>query len=54
MGSPTPEKLPSLATKAAAGSIQVPVQQTFRLSDADAAIAAFNAGTRGKLVLTID
>ena len=53
MGTPTPEKLASLAEQAASGRLQVPIQQTFPLADAPAAIAAFSAGTRGKLVLTV-
>ena len=53
MGTPTPEKLASLAEQAASGSLQVPIQQTFALADAPAAIAAFAAGTRGKIVLDI-
>ena len=53
MGDPTPDKLAALAGQAAAGTLRVPVQQTFALGEAQAAIAAFGAGTRGKLVLTI-
>jgi NADPH:quinone reductase-like Zn-dependent oxidoreductase len=53
MGTPTPEKLASLAEQAASGTLQVPIQQTFPLVDAPAAIEAFSAGTRGKLVLTV-
>jgi len=52
-GSPTPEKLAFLAAQAAAGTLQVPIQRTFPLADAPEAIDAFNAGTRGKLVLTV-
>jgi NADPH2:quinone reductase len=52
-GSPTPEKLAAFAEQAVAGTLQVPVQQTFALADAPAAIASFSAGTRGKIVLTI-
>jgi NADPH:quinone reductase-like Zn-dependent oxidoreductase len=54
MGNPTAEKLTTFAEQAATGKLRVPVQQTFALADADAALAAFSAGTRGKLVLTID
>jgi NADPH:quinone reductase-like Zn-dependent oxidoreductase len=54
MGSPTPEKLASLAEQAAAGTLQLPIQQTFSLADAPSAIEAFSAGTRGKLVLAIE
>jgi NADPH:quinone reductase-like Zn-dependent oxidoreductase len=53
MGTPTPEKLQSLAAQAAYGALQVPIQQTFQLADAPAALEAFSAGTRGKLVLTV-
>lgn len=53
MGTPTPEKLAALAEQAAAGTLQVPIQRTFSLADAPAALEAFAAGTRGKLVLTI-
>jgi NADPH:quinone reductase-like Zn-dependent oxidoreductase len=54
MGSPTSEKLASLAEQAAAGTLQLPIQQTFSLADAPSAIEAFSAGTRGKLVLAIE
>jgi NADPH:quinone reductase-like Zn-dependent oxidoreductase len=54
MGAPTPEKLAFLAGQVVAGTLQVPIQRTFLLSDAAQAVAAFSAGTRGKLVLTID
>jgi NADPH:quinone reductase-like Zn-dependent oxidoreductase len=53
MGNPTAEKIASLAEQAVAGTLQVPVQATFRLEDASEALAAFGAGTRGKLVLTV-
>ena len=53
MGSPTPENLASLAAHVVAGTLRVEVQQTFLLADAQAAFAAFLAGTRGKLVLTV-
>ena len=54
MGAPTAEKLASFAEQAASGTLQVPIQKTYALADAPAAIAAFSAGTRGKLVLTVD
>jgi NADPH:quinone reductase-like Zn-dependent oxidoreductase len=54
LGTPTPEKLTALAEQAASGALRVPIQQTFPLADAPAAIAAFTTGTRGKLVLTVD
>jgi NADPH2:quinone reductase len=53
LGNPTPEKLASLAAQAAAGTLQVPIQQVFPLDEAPSAIAAFSTGTRGKLVLTV-
>jgi hypothetical protein len=34
-------------------TLQVPIQRTCSLDEADEAIAAFGAGTRGQLVLTI-
>lgn len=52
-GAPTPEKLAALADQVATGTLRVEVQQTFPLADAPAAFAAFTAGTRGKLVLTV-
>ena len=48
---PTPERLADLAEHVAEGSIQVEVQQAFPLADAAAAIAAFGAGKRGKIVI---
>lgn len=53
MGAPTPEKLTSLADQVAAGTLEIRIQQTFPLTEAPAALAAFNAGTLGKIVLTI-
>jgi NADPH:quinone reductase-like Zn-dependent oxidoreductase len=35
------------------GTLRVLIQRSFPLAEAADAIAAFNAGTRGKLVLTI-
>jgi NADPH:quinone reductase-like Zn-dependent oxidoreductase len=54
MGNPTPEKLADLAAQAAAGTLRIEVQQTFPLADAASALGAFAAGTRGKLVLTVE
>ena len=54
LGSPTPEKLSSLAAQAAAGTLRVEIQETYPLADAPRAFAAFMGGTRGKLVLIID
>jgi NADPH:quinone reductase-like Zn-dependent oxidoreductase len=53
MGTPTAEKLASIAEQAASGTLQVPIQQTYALADAPSAMTAFSAGTRGKLVLTV-
>ena len=53
MATPTPEKLSTLAEQVAAASLRVEIQQSFPLSDAAAALAAFSAGTRGKLVIVI-
>ncbi|MEA2520044.1 MAG: hypothetical protein QOF49_2124 [Chloroflexota bacterium] len=52
-GTPTSDKLTSFAQQAAAGTLVVPVQETFALADAADAIASFGAGTRGKIVLTV-
>jgi NADPH:quinone reductase-like Zn-dependent oxidoreductase len=51
MGTPTREKLESLATDVEAGMLRVAVQGTYSLADATDALAAFSAGTRGKIVL---
>lgn len=53
MSSPTDEKLAKLAAHVAEGSIKVEVQRTFPLAEANEALAAFAAGTRGKLVLVV-
>ncbi len=52
-GKPTPARLAVFADWATSGRLQVPIQGTFPLADAQSAIDAFNAGTRGKVVLTI-
>ena len=49
--SPTPQKLASLAMPAASGDLQVHIQQTFVLADVGAALAAFSAGTTGKIAV---
>jgi NADPH:quinone reductase-like Zn-dependent oxidoreductase len=54
MGTPTPEKLTMLADQVAAGTLQIRIQQTFPLEEASAALAAFSAGTLGKIVLTVE
>lgn len=53
MGAPTAEKLTQLAEQAAAGTLRIEIQQTFTLADAPAALAAFSAGTRGKIVILV-
>ena len=52
-GKPTPARLAVFSDWATSGRLQIPIQGTFPLADAQSAIDAFNAGTRGKLVLTI-
>jgi NADPH:quinone reductase-like Zn-dependent oxidoreductase len=54
MATPTPDKLAMLAEKTASGRLRVEVQRTYPLAEAPAALAAFMAGTRGKIVLTIE
>jgi NADPH:quinone reductase-like Zn-dependent oxidoreductase len=51
VASPTPEKLLSLAAPATSGDLLVHVQGTFALADVEAALAAFSAGTTGKIVV---
>jgi hypothetical protein len=52
MGTPTPDKLTTLAEAAAAGTLRVDVR-SFPLEDAPVTLAAFMGGTLGKLVLTV-
>ena len=52
-GMPTPEVLASLADDVAAGRLRVEIQASFPLTEVEAAIQAFSAGTRGKIVLTV-
>jgi NADPH:quinone reductase-like Zn-dependent oxidoreductase len=54
VGSPTVEKLSALAAQVAARSLQVRIQRAYPLDAAAAALASFQAGTLGKLVLTVD
>ena len=49
----TPENLSRLAEAVVAGTLRVEIQRTFPLADTAAGLAAFSAGTRGKIVLTI-
>jgi NADPH:quinone reductase-like Zn-dependent oxidoreductase len=51
--SPTAEKLVSLAGQAAGGDLLVRIQETFALAEVEAALAAFSAGTLGKIVVAI-
>jgi NADPH:quinone reductase-like Zn-dependent oxidoreductase len=51
VASPTLEKLAALAGPAASGGLAIHIQQTFPLADIDAALAAFSAGTVGKIVV---
>lgn len=51
MGSPTPEKLTTLADAVAAGSLRAELQQSFPLDRAGEALQAFSSGTLGKLVV---
>ena len=51
---PTPTTLDRLAANQAQGRTRVIIQWTYRLDEAPAALAAFAAGTLGKLVIVID
>ncbi len=53
MAAPTPEKLTSLATQVAAGTLRVKLQKTFPLADAHGALEAFQVGTMGKVVVVV-
>jgi NADPH:quinone reductase-like Zn-dependent oxidoreductase len=50
-GAPTAAKLTVLVDQVLAGRLRIQIQDTFPLAEAPAAIAAFDAGARGKLVL---
>jgi NADPH:quinone reductase-like Zn-dependent oxidoreductase len=52
-GSPTHDKLAMLAEAVEAGTLTVPIQQTFAFDEVEDALAAFTAGTLGKIVLVI-
>jgi NADPH:quinone reductase len=54
MGNPTPEKLALLADQAGSGALRIEIQQLFPLAEAAAALAAFSAGTIGKIVLIVE
>jgi NADPH:quinone reductase-like Zn-dependent oxidoreductase len=53
VGTPTSEKLATLAEAAAAGTFHVEVQRTYPLDKANEALEAFSGGTIGKLVLVL-
>ncbi|MEA2631310.1 MAG: hypothetical protein QOE66_1529 [Chloroflexota bacterium] len=50
---PTAQKLEHLASLASSGELRVPIQAVYPLDRAGEALAAFQQGTRGKLVLHI-
>ncbi|MFI9772662.1 NADP-dependent oxidoreductase [Streptomyces sp. NPDC052415] len=52
MASPDPQTLATLADKAAAGELRIPVTATFPLEKATEAFDAFRAGTLGKITIT--
>jgi len=52
-GAPSPAKLTDLAQQVAAGTLRIEIQQTFPFEAAPAALEAFMAGTRGKVVLQV-
>jgi NADPH:quinone reductase-like Zn-dependent oxidoreductase len=49
----TPEKLGALLAQVAAGELTVPIAGTYVLDDAAAALAAFQTGKLGKIVVTV-
>jgi NADPH:quinone reductase-like Zn-dependent oxidoreductase len=51
MAAPTAEKLRLLAGMAASGELRVQIHATFPIDRADEALQAFQAGTRGKVIL---
>jgi len=52
-GMPTSENLSWLADQVAEGKLRIEIQGTYPLADVETAFAAFIAGTRGKLVLSV-
>jgi NADPH:quinone reductase-like Zn-dependent oxidoreductase len=52
-GTPTAEKLASLAARVADGTLRIEIQQTFPLEDAASALGAFAGRTIGKIVLVV-
>ena len=53
MGAPTADKLTALAEQVASGALRIEIQRTFPLAEAAAALATFQAGTRGKIVVVV-
>jgi NADPH2:quinone reductase len=53
MATPTPDKLRTLAGLVDSGALRVPIQATFSMDQLGDAIAAFQAGTRGKIAVRI-
>jgi NADPH:quinone reductase-like Zn-dependent oxidoreductase len=53
MAAPTRDKLNQLGALAASGKLRVPIQSTFSLDRTADALAAFQQGTHGKLVLRV-
>jgi NADPH:quinone reductase len=55
MAEPTPENLERLAALLAEGTVRIPIQKTYGLADAPAALAALTAEhTQGKLAIQVD
>jgi NADPH:quinone reductase-like Zn-dependent oxidoreductase len=52
MAAPTTEKLGLLAEMASSGKLRVQIQATFPIDRTDEALKAFQAETRGKVVVT--
>ena len=52
-GVPTVEKLAGLVEQVAAGTLRIEVQEVFPFTEVPAALEAFMAGTRGKVVIRI-
>jgi NADPH:quinone reductase-like Zn-dependent oxidoreductase len=50
---PTADKLRSLGELASSGDLRVPIQGVHPIERADEALAAFQQGTRGKLIVRI-
>jgi NADPH:quinone reductase-like Zn-dependent oxidoreductase len=50
---PTADKLRNLANLASSGELRVPIQAVYPLDQVEEALAAFQQGTRGKIILSI-